>query len=63
MKRRRPISNLVEHQGQWMTENDRKIRIAYSIAKKADILPRRVNGKLVGYYVLNEGGETAIATI
>lgn len=59
----RTISNLVCYQGQWMTLNDMKLRLAYKMGRKADILPRRVNGKIVGYYVLNESGETAIATI
>lgn len=63
MKKIRPISNLVYFQGQWMTEIDMKVRVAYHIAKRDDIKPKRVNGKIVGFYILNEGGETAIATL
>lgn len=59
----KPIRNLVCFRGQWITEIDKKVRLAFEHGKKNDIVPRREHGKIIGYYVLNEGGETAIETI
>ena len=59
----KPIENLVAFRGQWMTRIDMKVRLAYEHAKKNDIVPRREHGRIVGYYILNEGGETAVEVI
>lgn len=59
----KPIKNLVSFRGQWMTEIDKKVRLAFEHAKKNDIVPRREHGKIIGYYILNEGGETAVEVI
>lgn len=64
MKRKnKPIRNLVCFRGQLMTEIDKKVRLAFEHAKKNDIVPRRDHGKIVGYYIMNEGGETAVEVI
>ncbi len=59
----KPIENLVAFRGKWMTRIDMKVRLAYERAKKNDIVPRREHGKIIGYYILNEGGETAVEVI
>lgn len=51
-----------------MTKIDYLLREAIEVAKihglsVKDIVPKRENGIIVGYYVINEGGETAVATI
>ena len=51
-----------------MTLTDYKLREAIRIAhmhglNAKDIVPKRKKGLIVGYYVINEGGETAVSTI
>jgi hypothetical protein len=67
-KKFRPVKNLITFNGQSMTEIDYKLRIAIRIAHEEclgirSIIPKKENGLIVGYYVINEGGETAVATI
>lgn len=62
------IQNLKVENGECMTSTDYKLRKAIKIAREyglgiKDIVPKRENGLIVGYYVINEGGETAVATI
>lgn len=60
---KKKISNLVEYKGQWMTEMDKKVRIAYNVAKRDDIIPRREKGKIIGFYIVYEGDPTSTFTI
>ena len=62
------IKNLKVVDSECMTNLDYKLREAIKIAhihglSAKDIVPKRENGLIVGYYVINEGGETAVATI
>jgi hypothetical protein len=62
------IQNLKVENGECMTSTDYKLRKAIKVAREyglgiKDIVPKRENGLIVGYYVINEGGETAVATI
>jgi hypothetical protein len=62
------IQNLKVENGECMTKIDYLLREAIEVAKihglsVKDIVPKRENGVIVGYYVINEGGETAVATI
>ena len=62
------IKNLKVVDSECMTNLDYKLREAIKIAHihglgAKDIVPKRENGLIVGYYVINEGGETAVATI
>lgn len=62
------IQNLKVENGECMTSTDYKLREAIKVAREyglgiKDIVPKRGNGIIVGYYVINEGGETAVATI
>lgn len=62
------MKNLITINGECMTLTDYKLREAIKIAhihglSAKDIVPKREKGIIVGYYVINEGGETAVATI
>lgn len=62
------MRNLITINGECMTLTDYKLREAIRVAhihglNAKDIVPKRRNGLIVGYYVINEGGETAVATI
>lgn len=62
------MKNLITFSGQSMTEIDYKLRIAIRIAQEEclgirNIIPKKKNGIIVGYHIINEGGETAVATI
>ena len=62
------IQNLKVENGECMTSTDYKLRKAIKIAREyglgiKNIIPKREKGLIVGYYVINEGGETAVATI
>lgn len=62
------MRNLKVIDGECMTDLDYKLREAIRIAhihglNAKDIVPKREDGIIVGYYVINEGGETAVATI
>lgn len=63
------MKNLKVVDGECMTDLDYKLREAIRVAElhgvsiKDNIIPKRRNGIIVGYYVINEGGETAVATI
>ncbi len=62
------IQNLKVENGECMTSTDYKLRKAIKVAREyglgiKDIVPKREKGIIVGYYVINEGGETAVATI
>lgn len=62
------MKNLITINGECMTLTDYKLREAIKVAREyglgiKDIIPKRRNGIIVGYYVINEGGETAVATI
>jgi hypothetical protein len=64
---KRPIRNLCFYQGRWMTEHDRMVihalNYARGIVPKENIIPRRNNGRIDGFYIINEGGETALMLI
>ena len=67
-KKFRPVKNLITFSGQSMTETDYKLRIAIRIAHEEclgirSIIPKKENGIIVGYYILNEGLETTVTTI
>ena len=62
------IQNLKVVDGECMTSTDYKLREAIRIATENclglnSVKAKRTNGKITGYYVINEGGETALATI
>ena len=64
----RKIENMIVVNGECMTDTDHMLRTAIKVAKSyglgvKNIRPKRENGVIVGYYVINEGGETAVATI
>ena len=50
-----------------MTEHDRMVihalNYARGIVPKENIIPRRTNGRIDGFYIINEGGETALMLI
>ena len=62
------MKNLITVNGECMTLTDYKLRKAIKIAREyglgiKNIVPKREKGLIVGYYVINEGGETAVSTI
>ena len=62
------IKNMVVNDNRCMTSLDDKLDRAIEVAKEnclsiRNIIPKREGGNIVGYYVLNEGGETAIETV
>lgn len=62
------IENLKVVDGECMTSTDYKLREAIRIATENclginSVKAKRTNGVITGYYVINEGGETALATI
>lgn len=62
------IQNLKVVDGECMTSTDYKLREAIRIATENclginSVKAKRTNGVITGYYVINEGGETALATI
>ena len=62
------IQNLKVENGECMTSTDYKLRKAIKIAREyglpySSIVAKREKGLIVGYYVINEGGETAVSTI
>ncbi len=62
------IQNLKVVDGECMTSTDYKLREAIRIATEnclsiRNVKAKRTNGVITGYYVINEGGETALATI
>lgn len=65
--RNRPVKNLCFYRGRWMTEHDRMVIRALDYARgvvpKENIIPRRKGVKIDGFYIINEGGETAMKII
>lgn len=64
----KPIENLMTVNGRCMTRIDFLLNIAINTARKnglpyKNIVPKRDKGRIVGYYILNEGLETTVATI
>jgi hypothetical protein len=62
------ITKPVTKDGRCMTCLDVKLNEAIKTAEGLglsirNIIPKRDKGRIIGYYVLNEGCETAIATI
>lgn len=67
--KRKSITNYKRFNNESMTLIDYKLRRAIDIATeyhfpiKSHVRPRRMNGRIIGYYVMNEGIETAMITI
>lgn len=62
------MKNLITVNGECMTLTDYKLRKAIKVAREyglpySSIVAKREKGLIVGYYVINEGGETAVSTI
>lgn len=61
---KKPLQNARTIGGRVYTDADllaiETLNRARGVSGKENIVPRKVNGRLVGFYVLNEGGETAI---
>lgn len=60
---RRNIDNLVHYDCQWMTGADRLARRVYKSGNRRNVVARRENGKLTGFYVINDEGETSLIEI
>jgi hypothetical protein len=59
----RKIDNLVHYDGQWMTGADRLARRVYKSGNRRNVVARRKNGRLTGFYVINDEGETSLIEI
>lgn len=59
----RKIDNLVCYDGQWMTGADRLARRVYKSGNRRNVVARKENGKLTGFYVINDEGETSLIEI
>ena len=59
----RKIDNLVHYDGQWMTGADRLARRVYKSGNRRNVVARRENGRLTGFYVINDEGETSLIEI
>ena len=59
----RKIDNLVHYDGQWMTGADRLARRVYKSGNRRNVVAKRENGKLTGFYVINDEGETSLIEI
>ena len=61
---KKPLQNVRTIGGRVYTDADllaiETLNRARGVNSKENIVPRKVNGRLVGFYVLNEGGETAL---
>jgi len=62
------ITKPVTKDGRCMTRIDFLLNIAINTAREnglpyKNIVPKREKGRIVGYYILNEGLETAIETV
>lgn len=62
------IKNMVVKDNRCMTSLDDKLDRAIETARQHGlpynhIVPKRIKGRIAGYYVINAGGETALATI
>lgn len=50
----RKIDNLVHYDGQWMTGADRLARRVYKSGNRRNVVARKENGRLTGFYVIND---------